>query len=412
MLAIDDRRVHLRTEHGERIALARSDPQLRHLDHAYSSTVHGAQGRTHRSVIAVLGSAGLTDQTMLYVEMSRASDEFLLLTDDREALAEVLLHRPGLEESALEAIGEALTAPPVVEPEVYDKLRADWAAVRTRAEAAGDIRVLHRGVHRRHGPRGGARGHRGPPRRHAQVHGTLLAEHKANRARAQSVTRLIRRMQTHWRRWPELGRGSPDPDTKEPPAHRQWRTDANHMLDTARAWLAGDTGIARHLDAMPEARAGLETAVRDVERVGTLNDYRLFERRWRTRFEPARPGRCSTSRTTPSSRRLAEALRDADALTRTQHELLGEWRAAHAEETARLERIERYPDEAAALIAERGGPSTTPTTPTRRTTPRTRCTARGGTRPSNRSRRSGHARARERRCAAPRGVARTRGRAP
>ena len=123
VLAIDDRRVHLRTEHGERIALARSDPQLRHLDHAYSTTVHGAQGRTARSVIAVLGSAGLTDQTMLYVEMSRASDEFVLLTDDREALAEMLLHRPGLEESALEAIGEALTSPPVVEPEVFD----EWA---------------------------------------------------------------------------------------------------------------------------------------------------------------------------------------------------------------------------------------------------------------------------------------------
>ena len=145
VLAIDDRRVHLQTEHGERIALARSDPQLRHLDHAYSSTVHGAQGRTARSVIAVLGSAGLTDQTMLYVEMSRASDEFVLLTDDREALAEVLLHRPGLEESALEAIGEALTSPPVVEPEVFEKLRADWTAVRTRAEAAGDIAYFTEG---------------------------------------------------------------------------------------------------------------------------------------------------------------------------------------------------------------------------------------------------------------------------
>ena len=30
-------------------------------------------------------------------------------------------------------------APPVVEPEVFDKLRADWTAVRTRAETTGDI---------------------------------------------------------------------------------------------------------------------------------------------------------------------------------------------------------------------------------------------------------------------------------
>ena len=81
----------------------------------------------------------LGDQTMFYVEMSRASGEFVLLTDDRKALAEVLVHRPGLEEGALKAIGEALTSPPVVEPEVFDKLRADWAAVRMRAQAAGDI---------------------------------------------------------------------------------------------------------------------------------------------------------------------------------------------------------------------------------------------------------------------------------
>ena len=36
----------------------------------------------------------------------------------------------------LEAIGEALTPPPVVEPEVFDKLRADWTAVRTEVETA------------------------------------------------------------------------------------------------------------------------------------------------------------------------------------------------------------------------------------------------------------------------------------
>ena len=139
VLAIDDRRVHLRTEHGGRLALARSDPQLRHLDHAYSSTVHAAQGKTARAVIAVLDSARLSDQTLLYVQMSRASEDFVLLTDDREALADTLARRPGLEEGALEAIGESLAADPVVEPEVFAKLRADWAAVRERARANGDI---------------------------------------------------------------------------------------------------------------------------------------------------------------------------------------------------------------------------------------------------------------------------------
>ena len=145
VLAIDSRRVRFVTEDGERISLARSDPQLRHLDHAYSSTVHAAQGKTARSVIAALDSARLSDQTLLYVEMSRASDEFVLLTDDREALAETLVRRPGREEGALEAIGETLLVPPVVEPEVFDKLRADWAAVRARARAAGDIAYFTQG---------------------------------------------------------------------------------------------------------------------------------------------------------------------------------------------------------------------------------------------------------------------------
>ena len=66
-------------------------------------------------------------------------DEFMLLTDDREALAEVPVHRPGLKESALEAIGEALTAPPVVKLEVFEKLRGDWTAVRETARMRGDI---------------------------------------------------------------------------------------------------------------------------------------------------------------------------------------------------------------------------------------------------------------------------------
>ena len=349
VLAIDDRRVHLQTEHGERIALARSDPQLRHLDHAYSSTVHGAQGRTARSVIAVLGSAGLTDQTMLYVEMSRASDEFVLLTDDREALAEVLVHRPGLEESALEAIGEALTSPPVVEPEVFEKLRADWTAVRTRAETAGDIAYFTEGytdVMARAAALSAIEDLPADMRRFAE---SLLAEHRQHRERERTVSGLIRRMQTHWRRWPELGRASPDPETKEPPGHRQWRTDARRMLGTARAWLAADAGIARHLDAMPQARAGLKTAVRDVERVGTLNDYRMFERRW----QALRTGPGGSMLHAPDSAELAaiaETLRDAGALTPAQHDVLGEWRAAHAAETARLERIAQYPEEAATLI--------------------------------------------------------------
>ena len=349
ILSIDARRVHFMTEHGERTGLARSDPQLRHLDHAYSSTVHAAQGRTARSVIAVLGAAGLTDQTMLYVEMSRAADEFVLLTDDRAALAEVLVHRPGLEESALEAIGEALTAPPVVEPEVFDKLRADWAAVRTMARAAGDIPYFTEGYTDVMARAAALSAIEDLPADMRRFTAALLAEHKQHRARERTVTGLIRRMQSHWRRWPELGWASPDPATEQPPAHRRWRADANRMLDTARAWLAGDGAVAPHLDAMPRARGGLETAVRELDRTCVRDNYRFFERLWhglRTNVgESMVYGRRYDEVT-----RLGGALMDCDELTPTQHTVLGQWRAAHEQAMARRAEIERYPDEAAVLI--------------------------------------------------------------
>lgn len=44
--------------------------------------------------------------------------------------------RPGLDERALEAIGEAPTSPPVVEPEGFEKLRADRTAVLRASPAA------------------------------------------------------------------------------------------------------------------------------------------------------------------------------------------------------------------------------------------------------------------------------------
>ena len=54
VLSIGPANVHMRTQDGREIAMRRDDPQLHHLDHAYSSTVHAAQGLTCDRVIAVL----------------------------------------------------------------------------------------------------------------------------------------------------------------------------------------------------------------------------------------------------------------------------------------------------------------------------------------------------------------------
>ena len=356
VLAIDDRRVHLRTEHGGRLALARSDPQLRHLDHAYSSTVHAAQGKTARAVIAVLDSARLSDQTLLYVEMSRASEEFVLLTDDREALAETLTRRPGFEVGALEAIGESLAAAPVVEPEVFEKLRADWAAVLERARANGDIAYFADGYGEVMSRAAALSAIEDLPVDMRRFTATLLAVHKANRAREAAVRDLVRRMQSHWRRWPELGWANGKSSTDETPAHREWREHADQMLDTARAWLEGDGEVARHLDAMPGTQAGLETAVRDVERTRVRDDYRSFERRWDEVRSRAAHGGGPILYISGYARvvALGEALSGAESLAETQREVVDEWRTRHEAEMALHERVERYPREVAALIEERG----------------------------------------------------------
>ena len=113
VLAIGRVNVHMRTQDGREIAMRRDDPQLHHLDHAYSSTVHAAQGLTCDRVIAVLDTdrGAPADQAMFYVELTRARDNVVLLTDDREALIEALETSPAEELSALRAIGEQFEAP-------------------------------------------------------------------------------------------------------------------------------------------------------------------------------------------------------------------------------------------------------------------------------------------------------------
>ena len=107
VLSIGPVNVRIETQDEREIAMARDDPQLHHLDHAYSSTVHAAQGLTCDRVIAVLDTGRApADQAMFYVELTRARDNMVLLTDDGEALIETLETAPAEEMSALKAIGE------------------------------------------------------------------------------------------------------------------------------------------------------------------------------------------------------------------------------------------------------------------------------------------------------------------
>ena len=105
--ALRDGRVTFRLEDGRMLGLRPGDPQLRHVDRAWASTVHAFQGRTVDNVIAAMEAnhAKLTTQKSFYVEISRARDRAELVTDDREALREQLEAVTGERIAALEAVG-------------------------------------------------------------------------------------------------------------------------------------------------------------------------------------------------------------------------------------------------------------------------------------------------------------------
>ena len=97
-------------EEGRRLTLALGDPQLRHLDHAWASTVHAFQGRTVDNVVATMEAnhPQLTTAKAFSVEISHARDRAELVTDDTAALRERLKVVTGEPISALEAIGESI----------------------------------------------------------------------------------------------------------------------------------------------------------------------------------------------------------------------------------------------------------------------------------------------------------------
>ena len=108
VLSVGNGRVTFQLEDGKALELGRNDPQLRHLDHAWASTVHAFQGRTVDNVIAAMEARHphLTTQKSFYVEISRARDRAELVTDDAAELRAQLQAVTGERIAALEGIGE------------------------------------------------------------------------------------------------------------------------------------------------------------------------------------------------------------------------------------------------------------------------------------------------------------------
>ena len=153
VMEISRNRVRLDLADGRTISLKADDPQLRHIDHAWSSTVHGAQGSTADRVIAVLDSShgALTDQSTFYVEISRARDGAEILTDNREQLIEVLEANTGERATGLEAMderiapGDAELAALVSEKEAAWTPLEEWRALEERARREGTVLFLMEG---------------------------------------------------------------------------------------------------------------------------------------------------------------------------------------------------------------------------------------------------------------------------
>ena len=108
VLSVANGRVSFRLEDGKTLELGRNDPQLRHLDHAWASTVHAFQGRTIDNVIAAMEARHphLTTQKSFYVEINRARDRAELVTDDAAELRALLQAVTSERIAALEGIGE------------------------------------------------------------------------------------------------------------------------------------------------------------------------------------------------------------------------------------------------------------------------------------------------------------------
>ena len=348
----------VRFRDGEReFRLALGDPQLRHLDHAYCSTVHSAQGRTARGAIAVLDAGGWVDPELFHVELSRVSEAFLLLTDDRDALIERLEAQDWSEEGALEALGIDLSEPPVVDPEEFAALAADWRALLREGEERNTLPFFLTGYRDVMARAAALAQIEDLPEDMRRFTGTMLAEHEGHLARDREVRGLVERVSDHWRRWPELGwaASAQGLTVEQHPEHNTWREEGVALLEAGRSLVEAEGEAARrvvvhHLHAMPGARAGLEEAVETLERTRLLDDAERFERAWHALREGAAEIGVPELHA-PGHRQVAdvgERLEAAEGIDAHVRRAVAEWRKIEAAQVALAEEVRTLPGRIAA----------------------------------------------------------------
>ena len=103
VLNVTDKHIILQLQTGHTKTFSKTDPILKHMDYAYASTVHAAQGKTAKYVIGVLESEHkhLTNQRSFYVTLSRARESAILISDNKSGLISTLAEHRGIKESAI-----------------------------------------------------------------------------------------------------------------------------------------------------------------------------------------------------------------------------------------------------------------------------------------------------------------------
>lgn len=106
IVAIDDRRLTVKTSLGAEHRLSRGDPMLKRLDLAYALNAHMAQGLTSDRGIAVMDSRerNLSNQQTFLVTITRLRDGLTLFVDNAGKLEAAVERNPGMKRSALETV--------------------------------------------------------------------------------------------------------------------------------------------------------------------------------------------------------------------------------------------------------------------------------------------------------------------
>ncbi|UWQ56031.1 MobF family relaxase [Leisingera caerulea] len=96
--------IEAETQEGSRISIPADSLAARGLDHDYAATAHAVQGESvDRVIVAMRSTERLATQKSFYVEISRARDEAMLLTEDPDRLSKTIENETGIRQTALDA---------------------------------------------------------------------------------------------------------------------------------------------------------------------------------------------------------------------------------------------------------------------------------------------------------------------